>query len=165
FFKVMDNEAGEDLSWFWRGWFLHNWSYDIAVQSVQNSAPATASATPNSASGSAPNSAGSTTNNSASGTNSNGSSNSTAIATPNSAASAEVAITLANLDRMAFPAILELTWKDGTKQRISLPVETWLQSGTRTLRFPATQPLAAVTVDPDHALPDANRANNTWTAP
>ena len=76
-----------------------------------------------------------------------------------------VDVTIANLDRMAFPTTLELTWKDGTRQRIALPVETWLQSGVRTLHFPATQPLVAATIDPDHVLPDANRANNTWKAP
>jgi hypothetical protein len=113
FFRMMDNEAGEDLSWFWREWFQHNWSFDLAVQGVKTT-------------------------------------------------DTQAEVTIANLDRMAFPATLELTWKDGTKQRIALPVETWLQSGTRTLRFPATQPLAVVTLDPDHVLPDAHRENNEW---
>jgi aminopeptidase N len=31
FFRSMDNGAGEDLSWFWREWFLHNWALDLAV--------------------------------------------------------------------------------------------------------------------------------------
>jgi hypothetical protein len=116
FFRTMENEAGEDLSWFWREWFFHNWGLDLAVQDTHNSADG-------------------------------------------------VDVTIANLDRMAFPATLELTWKDGSKQRIALPVETWLQTGVRTLHFPATQPLTAATIDPDHVLPDANRANNTWKAP
>ena len=34
FFRTMDNESGEDLSWFWRGWFQNNWSLDQAVQQV-----------------------------------------------------------------------------------------------------------------------------------
>ena len=116
FFRSMENEAGEDLSWFWREWFFHNWNLDLAVKDAHSSA-------------------------------------------------AQVDITIANLDRMAFPATLELTWKDGTKQRIALPVETWLQSGVRTLHFPASQPLVAATLDPEHVLPDANRTNNTWKAP
>lgn len=114
FFRTMDNEAGEDLSWFWRGWFIHNWALDLAVQSVHTNSAST------------------------------------------------VDITIANLDRMAMPAILELTWKDGTKQRVELPVETWLQSGTRVLHFPATQELSSVTIDPDKVLPDINRSNNSW---
>ena len=34
FFRTMDNESGEDLSWFWRGWFKNNWQLDLAVQSA-----------------------------------------------------------------------------------------------------------------------------------
>lgn len=34
FFRAMDNGAGEDLSWFWNGWFYHNWQLDQAVKSV-----------------------------------------------------------------------------------------------------------------------------------
>jgi hypothetical protein len=117
FFHAMDNEAGEDLSWFWREWFYHNWSLDLAVQGV------------------------SYTDND-----------------PKKGAQ----ITIANLDRMAMPAELELVWQDGHKQRISLPVETWLQSGVHVLRMPGGQALTAVTIDPDHVLPDENRNNNTW---
>ncbi|HEV2273700.1 MAG TPA: M1 family metallopeptidase [Acidobacteriaceae bacterium] len=32
FFRAMESEGGEDLSWFWRGWFMNNWTLDIAVQ-------------------------------------------------------------------------------------------------------------------------------------
>jgi hypothetical protein len=113
FFRTMDNEAGEDLSWFWREWFFHNWSLDLAIQSVSTTAT-------------------------------------------------DASVTIANLDPMAMPAILELVWKDGTRQRVAVPVETWLQGGVRTLHFVATQPLAAVTIDPDHVLPDENRENNSW---
>ena len=34
FFRTMDNESGEDLTWFWREWFQNNWRLDMAVQSV-----------------------------------------------------------------------------------------------------------------------------------
>ena len=34
FFRTMDNEAGESLTWFWREWFYNNWQLDLAVQSV-----------------------------------------------------------------------------------------------------------------------------------
>lgn len=34
FFRAMDNGAGEDLSWFWRGWFENNWKLDQAVEKV-----------------------------------------------------------------------------------------------------------------------------------
>ena len=34
FFKTMDNVSGEDLSWFWKGWFLENYKLDQAIVSV-----------------------------------------------------------------------------------------------------------------------------------
>ncbi|MET0936141.1 MAG: M1 family metallopeptidase [Luteibacter sp.] len=34
FFRLMESEAGEDLSWFWRGWYANNWQFDIAVTKV-----------------------------------------------------------------------------------------------------------------------------------
>jgi hypothetical protein len=30
----MENVAGEDLSWFWRGWVLNNWKLDQRVANV-----------------------------------------------------------------------------------------------------------------------------------
>ena len=35
FFHAMENSSGEDLSWFWRGWFLNNWKLDMAVTKVE----------------------------------------------------------------------------------------------------------------------------------
>jgi hypothetical protein len=34
FFRAMESEGGEDLSWFWRGWYFNNWTLDLAVQNV-----------------------------------------------------------------------------------------------------------------------------------
>ena len=34
FFRAMDSDAGEDLSYFWRGWYFNNWQMDLAVTSV-----------------------------------------------------------------------------------------------------------------------------------
>ncbi len=35
FFRTMENVAGEDLSWFWRGWFLNSWKLDQSVKDVK----------------------------------------------------------------------------------------------------------------------------------
>ena len=35
FFRTMENAAGEDLSWFWKEWFFHNWEFDAAVVSAK----------------------------------------------------------------------------------------------------------------------------------
>lgn len=35
FFYTMSSASGEDLGWFFRGWFLNNWNLDLAVSNVQ----------------------------------------------------------------------------------------------------------------------------------
>jgi aminopeptidase N len=35
FFRTMENAGGENLGWFWREWFLHNWQLDVAVSNVR----------------------------------------------------------------------------------------------------------------------------------
>jgi hypothetical protein len=37
FFRAMESEGGEDLSWFWRGWYLNNWTFDMAVEKLAGS--------------------------------------------------------------------------------------------------------------------------------
>lgn len=34
FFRAMASAGGEDLSWFWRGWYFNNWRYDVAVDKI-----------------------------------------------------------------------------------------------------------------------------------
>ena len=34
FFRTMDNAAGEDLTWFWKSWFVKNYTFDQAIVSV-----------------------------------------------------------------------------------------------------------------------------------
>lgn len=34
FFRSMDNGSGEDLTWFWLGWYYHNWQLDQAITKV-----------------------------------------------------------------------------------------------------------------------------------
>ncbi len=35
FFRTMDNAAGENLSWFWKAWFVENYKLDQAILSVK----------------------------------------------------------------------------------------------------------------------------------
>jgi hypothetical protein len=34
FFRAMASEGGEDLDWWWRGWYFNNWKLDLAVTGV-----------------------------------------------------------------------------------------------------------------------------------
>ncbi|MFC6647485.1 M1 family aminopeptidase [Granulicella cerasi] len=40
FFRTMESEGGEDLSYFWRGWYFENWQRDVAVTAVAYVDPA-----------------------------------------------------------------------------------------------------------------------------
>ena len=35
FFRCMNNASGENLNWFWKGWFIKNWTLDQAVTDVK----------------------------------------------------------------------------------------------------------------------------------
>ena len=34
FFRLMESESGEDLSWWWRGWYLNNWQLDMGMRAA-----------------------------------------------------------------------------------------------------------------------------------
>lgn len=118
FFRFMDSETGEDLNWFWRGWFEHNWQFDM---SVDKAAPAA-------------------------GGWKNGAD-----------------ITVSNHDKLVLPNTLELTYADGSKRDVRVPVETWMQHTSYVVHVDGTQPVTSVVLDPKHDLPDADRGNDTIT--
>ena len=35
FFRTIENESGEDLGWFWKEWFFHNWEFDEGITEVE----------------------------------------------------------------------------------------------------------------------------------
>jgi hypothetical protein len=44
FFRTMESETGEDLSYWWRGWYANNWQLDLAVTGIKPAkAPASGS--------------------------------------------------------------------------------------------------------------------------
>jgi len=116
FFRSMDNGGGEDLSWFWRGWFYNNWSLDLALVDAKY---------------------------------------------VNKDPKQGLQVTVANKGQMVMPCAVEVKLKGGSKYRMQLPVETWLQNKAITFIIPTTAEAESVTVDPDAALPDVNRGNNT----
>ena len=112
FFREMQSEGGEDLGWFWRGWYLNNWKYDVAADKIDGAA-----------------------------------------------------VMLSNRGQLVLPTTVEATFTDGTKTRVTLPVETWMSKGTYAWTPDSKKMIASVVVDPDHVLPDDDRANNLVKAP
>ena len=118
FFRSIENGGGEDLAWFWKGWFYNNYSLDLALVDAKY---------------------------------------------VNNDPKQGIRVTVANKEPMAMPFAIEVKLKDGSKKRMQLPVETWQQDKAITFVIPTTTEAESVTVDPDAALPDINRKNNTIT--
>jgi hypothetical protein len=110
FFRAMESEGGEDLGWFWKGWYLNNWKYDVSVDKIEGSV-----------------------------------------------------VTITNHGQLVLPTPVEVKFTDGSKTRVTLPVETWMTKGVYTWTLENKTPIASVTVDPDHQLPDDDRSNNSKT--
>ena len=118
FFRAMENGIGEDLSWFWKGWFLHNWKMDQAITQVKE------------------------------------------IRTGNLLQGYNIEIS--NLDKMPMPIILEITRRDGKKDRLKIGVDVWMRNTKWTVNYPATEEIKSIVIDPDKVLPDVNEDNNSW---
>ncbi len=106
FFREMASEGGEDLDWFWRGWYLNNWRFDVALTAISGDH-----------------------------------------------------VTVRNLGQLVLPATMRVTFTDGSTTLVPLPVETWLNKSELTWTGP--KPVRSATLDPNHQLPDVNRANNS----
>lgn len=73
-------------------------------------------------------------------------------------------ITIANIEKLPMPVVVEITEENGKKGRINLPVEIWQHGAVWQFVYSSTSKLTKVTIDPDNTLPDVNSKNNTWPA-
>lgn len=120
FFRALSDASGDDLSWFWTGWYASTWSVDLSVTSVSYRND-----------------------------------------TPKDGAKIEFSLH----QPMPMPVRATVVESDGDTHHLHLPVEVWRTGPTHTDIVNTNSPLDRITIDPDEHLPDANRANNTWTAP
>ena len=119
FFRSMDNGTGEDLSWFWRSWFLNSWKNDQALGEVKP------------------------------------------VLTEGKISG--YTIQVRNLEKMPMPIILQVKTKSGKTETIKVPVDVWMKNTSWLVRYPTTEEIVEVTIDPDKLLPDGNPDNNKWT--
>ena len=116
FFRTMENVSGEDLSYFWRGWFENKWKIDQAVKSVRYK---------------------------------------------NNDYKQGALIKVENIGQLPMPVNAEITYKDGSKETVKLPVEIWKRNTEWTFEVPSTKEITSVKLDPKGTLPDANPSDNT----
>lgn len=118
FFRTMENVTGEELSWFWRGWFMNKWKIDQGVKGAKYKE----------------------------GDFTKG-----------------VNITVENIGQLPMPTTVQLTFKDGTKQEVKLPVEVWKKNAEWTFHVPTNKEISTIKLDPTGAYPDADLSNNSFT--
>jgi hypothetical protein len=120
FFRSMDNGTGEDLSWFWKGWFINSWKSDQGLGEV------------------------------------------TAVKKDDKITGYTIKVN--NLEKLPMPIILQIKTKSGKTDIIRVPVDVWMKNTVWTVRYPTTEEVVEVTIDPEKVLPDGNEANNKWPA-
>lgn len=119
FFRSMENGTGEDLSWFWKGWFLNSWKSDQGIGEVKQVKDEKFTG---------------------------------------------YTIQVLNNEKLPMPIILSVKTKTGKTEIIRVPVDVWMKNTAWTVRYPTTDEVVEVMIDPEKVLPDGNPANNTWPA-
>ena len=115
FFRTIEDVSGEDLDWFWRGWFDTRHSYDAELASVSVSER-----------------------------------------------TGDVVLTVAHNRGLAFPTEIEVTFADGSTERVGVPVEGFARNEEVTVTVAADgRGVASARLDPDGLLPDVDRDNDT----
>ena len=71
-------------------------------------------------------------------------------------------ITVENRGKMILPVIVKIVQANGKAETLQLPVEIWQRGGTWTFKYPSTEKITQVILDPEHLLPDTDRSNNEW---
>ncbi|TDQ14955.1 hypothetical protein DFQ04_2836 [Algoriphagus boseongensis] len=113
FFNHMENVSGENLSWFWKGWFYGNGNIDLGITGVQPYG-------------------------------------------------GNYLISLVNKGDFPMPVLLEISFEDGSKERVKLPVEIWQRGDSWTHLLKTSKKVTAVEIDPDKVITDINLGNDSW---
>ena len=128
FFRTLEEGAGEQLNYFWRGWFYTNYANDQAVTGLEMQP------------------ADSLIGTSARGRN-------------------YARVTIENKGGLVLPLQLEVTYDDGTTDKVKLPADVWRRNELKfQYGFFTNKAVTKVVVDPDEVFADVDRSNNTWPA-
>lgn len=69
-----------------------------------------------------------------------------------------------NLDKMPMPIILGIKTKSGKTDLVKIAADVWMKNTSWTVRYPTTEEVVEVVLDPEQVLPDSNTDNNKWKA-
>ena len=129
FFRSMEEGAGENLAWFWRGWFYTSYANDQAIKNVTKQA-------------------------------------SEQLLGNDEPGESYYRIEIENEGQLIMPVEIEITYDDGTTERIDLPADVWRSDEVAyTKGFFSDKNVAKVELDPDASFADIDPDDNVWVAP
>lgn len=73
-------------------------------------------------------------------------------------------IALSNRGGVPLPVLIEVKFKDGSSERITLPVEIWQRGDKWNHLYKSEKEVESMEIDPDKVLPDVNISNDKWPA-
>jgi hypothetical protein len=128
FFRTMEEGSGEDLAWFWRGWFYTTYNNDQAIGSVENQATKD-------------------------------------LLGDESRGKFYYRVKIDNKGGILMPVTMDVTYDDGTTQRMNLPIDIWRNNElTFTKGFFSDKVVKKIVLDPSEQWTDVDTKNNTWDA-
>ena len=71
-------------------------------------------------------------------------------------------ISIENKGKMILPVIIKIVQSGGKEEIVQLPVEIWRRGGSWTYKYPSTNKIDKIILDPEKVLPDVDRKNNEW---
>ncbi|GAB3659352.1 M1 family metallopeptidase [Echinicola sediminis] len=73
-------------------------------------------------------------------------------------------LALSNRGEVPMPVLVEVTFKDGQKERFTLPAEIWQRGNKWNHLYKTDKEVESIEIDPDKVLPDVNLSNDKWPA-
>ena len=73
-------------------------------------------------------------------------------------------ITVENIGQLPMPTTVQVKFKDGTQQIVTIPVEVWKRNTEWTFKISSIKEIDQVKLDPDSKIPDVNIQNNSWSS-
>ena len=166
FFRSMEDASGMDLDWFWRGWFYTTDVSDIGIKTVK---PLYLTDKPNDRVVKLKeqykqyfDSLGDLVYITDKKEDANPKAMD-AYANGKEVPSYIYSVEFEKPGGLVMPIIVELTYADDTKERITYPAQIWMKDENTVKRvFSSTQEIKSIKVDPDFETADVDTSNNSW---
>ena len=129
FFRTIEDGVGEDLSWYWRGWFYSTYANDQSLGEVTSQ-------------------------------------DTKDLMGDDARGKYYWRVNIENKGGILMPVVMEVTYDDGSKERIKLPVDIWRNNELKFQKgFFSNKQVVKIQLDPDEVFTDVDPKNNTWEAP